>query len=314
MAGFIIRRILWLIPVIIFVSGITFVLMHLTPGGPWDTASGKFVSPAVKLAIQQKYGLDKPLPVQYADYMTQAIQGHLGPSFSMRGRTVDSIIADGFPVTAALGLAALSIAIIIGIPLGILAALRHNSLLDQGSLFLVTLGISVPNFVIGITAIIIFAVTLRGPDGKSLLPFQFYLDQPTSWIMPAVVLALGPLALLVRLTRSATLEVLSEDYVRTARAKGLSSMTINRRHVLRNALIPVVTLLGPLTAGLVTGSFIVEHIFGVPGIGRTFVDSINKRDYALLMGTTLFYTLLVVFFNLLVDLTYSFIDPRIARS
>ena len=277
-----------------------------TPGGPWDTATARAVPPAVKAAIKAKYGLDQPLPVQYIDYMWKAIHGDLGPSFSSNV-TVTAQIAQGFPYTAALGLAALILSMGIGIPLGMLAALRHNGFLDQLSIFIVTLGISVPSFVLAITMILVFSVVLH------LLPFQFDRNNWQSWIMPAVILALGPIALFVRLTRSSTLEVLSEDYVRTARAKGLPSTVVNVRHVLRNALIPVITLLGPLTAGLITGSFVVETLFGVPGIGRMFVNSVAKRDYAVLMGSTLFFTLIIVFFNLLVDLTYSFIDPRIAR-
>lgn len=251
--------------------------------------------------------MDKPLPQQYIEYIAGAVRGDLGPSYSST-RTVEQIIGDGFPLTATLGLIALSVAIVIGIPLGIMAALRHNGFLDHISMFFVTLGISVPNFVLALALIILMSVVLH------LLPTQFQRDNLQSWIMPAVILSLGPTALLLRLTRSATLEVLSEDYVRTARAKGLPAIAVNGRHVLRNALIPVVTLLGPLTAGLITGSFVVEAIFGVPGIGRTFVTSVTKRDYPLLMGTTLFYTLIIVMFNLLVDLTYSFIDPRITRS
>ncbi len=306
MIGYIIRRVLWLIPVFVAVSLITFILMHLTPGGPWDTVSSRSLTPAVKAAVMKKYGLDKPLPQQYIEYMANAVRGDLGPAFSST-RTVDQIIQDTFPLTAALGLTALLISICIGIPLGILAALRHNGLVDNVSMFIVTMGISVPNFVLALAMIVFFSVALK------ILPYQFQRNEWQSWIMPAVILSLGPTALLLRLTRSATLEVLSEDYIRTARAKGLPAFLVNIRHVLRNALIPVITLLGPLTAGLITGSFTVEFIFGIPGLGRTFITSVGKRDYALLMGTTLFYTLIIVFFNLLVDLTYSFIDPRIVR-
>ncbi|MHB8629797.1 MAG: ABC transporter permease [Aggregatilineales bacterium] len=307
MLGYIIRRILYLIPVFIFVTLITFVLMHTVPGGPWDTATAKPASPAIKNAIKAKFHLNEPLPQQYIEYLWEAAHGDLGPSFS-ESRTVNQVIAQGFPYTARIGLIALFLALVIGIPLGVLAALKHNSIIDQISLFLVTIGISVPSFVSAIAAILIFSLVLN------LLPFQFQDGNWSSWIMPAVILALAPMALMVRLTRSATLDVLGEDYVRTARAKGLSSFTINIRHVLRNALIPVITLVGPLTAGLITGSFVVETFFGVPGIGRMFVQSVEKRDYGQLMGTTLFYTLLIVLFNLAVDLTYSFIDPRITRS
>ncbi len=306
MLGYIVRRVLWLIPVFVSVSLITFILMHITPGGPWDTATARAATPAVKAAIKAKYGLDQPLPIQYVDYMWKAVHGDLGPSFSSNV-SVTSQIEQGFPYTAALGMSALLISMLIGIPLGMLAALRHNGFIDQLSIFVVTLGISVPSFVLAITLILMFSVVLH------VLPFQFSRTNWQSWIMPVLILSLGPIALFVRLTRSSTLEVLSEDYVRTARAKGLPAGVVNIRHVLRNALIPVITLLGPLAAGLITGSFVVETLFGVPGIGKMFVASVNKRDYGVLMGSTLFFTLIIVFFNLLVDLTYSFIDPRIAR-
>ncbi len=307
MIVYIFRRLLYLIPVFIFASGITFALMHLVKGGPWDTATAKAASPAVKKAIAAKYKLDEPLLQQYVEYMWNASHGDLGPSFSSPV-PVNKVLADGFPLSAGLGLAAVAIAVVVGIPLGVLAALKHNSIIDQISLFVITLGISVPSFVTAIASILLFAVVLHW------LPFQFERDNWTSWLMPAAILALGPTSFLVRLTRSATLDVLSEDYVRTAHAKGLSSFMVNRRHVLRNALIPVVTLIGPITAGLVTGSFVVESLFGVPGIGRMFVTSVGKRDYGQLLGSTLFFTLIIVLFNLAVDLTYSFIDPRIARN
>ncbi len=307
MLAYIIRRVLWLIPVFIAVSLITFALMHLTPGGPWDTATPRAVPQAVRDAIKAKYGLDKSLPQQYIDYIWKALHGDLGPSFSS-SVPVSQQIAQGFPLTASLGLAALFVSIIIGIPLGLIAALRHNGLVDQISVFIVTMGISVPSFVLAILMIVIFSVVLR------ILPYQFQRDQWQSWILPVFILSLAPTALMLRLTRSTALDVLNEDYVRTARAKGLPASTVNLRHVLRNALIPVITLIGPLTAGLITGSFVVETLFGVPGIGRQFVQAVNKRDYGLLMGSTLFYTLIIVVFNLAVDVTYSFIDPRIARS
>lgn len=306
MLGYIIRRLLYLIPVFIFVTLITFLLMHLVKGGPWDTLTGKPASPAVKRAIMAKYHLDEPLPQQYIEYLWQAAHGDFGPSFS-ETRTVNQVIAQGFPYTATIGLAAMLIALFIGLPLGVLAALKHNSIIDQISLFLITIGVSIPSFVSAIVAILIFSLVLN------MLPFQFQAGNWVSYIMPAVILALSPTAYLVRLTRSATLDVLGEDYVRTARAKGLSSMVVNTRHVLRNALIPVITLIGPITAGLITGSFVIEHFFGVPGIGQMFVLSVEKRDYGQLMGITVFYTLIIVLANLAVDLTYSFIDPRITR-
>jgi len=306
MLTYIIRRVISLIPVIIVSTLITFLLMHAVPGGPADTANAKIVNPAVKRAINAKFHLDEPLAQQYIDYMWGALHGDLGPSFSTPV-PVAKVLSDGFPISASLGLGALILSIVVGVPLGIFAALNHNKLIDQISLFIVTIGISIPTFVIALFAIVLFSITFN------ILPYQFQRDQWQSWIMPVVILSLGPIALMLRLTRASTLDVLSEDYIRTARAKGLPALLVNWRHVLRNALIPIATLIGPLTAGLITGSFQIETIFGAPGIGRIFVASVLKRDYDQLMGSTLFIILIIVLFNLAVDLTYSFIDPRIAR-
>jgi len=306
MLTYIIRRVISLIPVFIFVTLITFVLMHAVKGGIGDTANAKTVSPTVKRAIEAKYHLNDPLAKQYIDYIWNALHGDLGMSFSTPVK-VETVLAKGFPYTAGVGIGALILSVVVGVPLGVLAALNHNKLIDQISLFIVTVGTSIPSFVIGLMAILLFSVVFN------ILPYQFQATQWQSWVMPVVILALGPIALMLRLTRASTLDVLGEDYIRTARAKGLPSLLINWRHVLRNALIPIATLVGPLTAGLITGSFIVESLFGIQGIGRMFVTSVEKRDYAQLMGSTVFYTLVVVIFNLVVDLTYSFIDPRIAR-
>jgi oligopeptide transport system permease protein len=307
MLAFLIRRVLGMVVVLFAVSIITFVMMLATPGGPWDTAASRPVSAAVKKLIIEKYGGNKTPIQRYIDYMSGVVRGDLGPSFTST-RNVNQQISDGFPLSAALGVAAVLISLGLGIPFGLLAALRQNSWIDQGAMFLVTIGVSVPRFVAAIAGIVIFGVNLH------ILPTQFQRDQPLSWIMPVAFLALGPLALVLRLTRNATLEVLSEDYVRTARAKGLPSQTVNFQHVLRNALLPVVTLVGIVTANLITGTFIIESIFAVPGLGRASIQSVNRRDYGLLLGVTLFYTLIIAIANLLVDLTYSFIDPRIARN
>jgi oligopeptide transport system permease protein len=282
-------------------------MMHMVPGGPWDALAGKALPPQTRAAIAKKFGLDKPLTQQYIDYMVGVMHFDFGPSF--RGtRTVGQIISEGFPITAALGLFALVIAVCVGVPLGLIAALKHNTWIDNIAVFIVTVGYSVPNFVIGIFCILVFAVALKA------LPIAFSRTDWLTWLMPASILSIISLSAIVRLTRSATLEIMGQDYVRTAKAKGLSALNVNASHVLRNALIPVVTLLGPLTAGLVTGSFIIESMFSIPGIGRTFVQSIAQRDYSLFMGVSLFFALLIIFFNLAVDLTYSFLDPRITRS
>jgi len=307
MLTYILRRIIWLIPVMLAVSIITFSMMHMIPGGPWDAIAGKALPPQTRAAIAKKFGLDKPLTQQYIDYVAGVMHFDFGPSF--RGtRTVAQIIIKGFPIAAMLGLFALVIAVVVGVPLGLICALRHNTLIDNVVVFIVTIVYSVPNFVIGIFGILLFSVALKA------LPIAFSRDNLLTWIMPAGILSLISLSAIVRLTRAATLEIMGQDYVRTAKAKGLSAISVNASHVLRNALIPVVTLLGPLTAALVTGSFIIESMFSVPGIGRTFVNSVLQRDYSLFMGVTLFFALLIMFFNLAVDLTYSFLDPRITRS
>jgi len=283
-------------------------MMHLTPGGPWDTVSSRPVSATVKQNIIKKFGGDKPLVQQYLDYMGGIVlRGDLGPSFKGT-QTVNQIISNGLPISAAIGLGAITLALLVGVPLGVLAALKHNTWIDQAVMLFVTIGISVPGFVLALASIVLFSVVLHA------LPYQFQREQPLSWIMPVALLSLGSTALVLRLTRSATLEVLGEDYVRTARAKGLGARTVNIRHVLRNALLPVITLVGIVTANLITGTFVIESVFAVPGIGRISVQSLFNRDYGVLMGTTLLYTFVVTIANLLVDLTYSFIDPRIARA
>lgn len=308
MVKYIIRRVIWLVPVLFFVLLITFTLMHLAPGSPWDVKVQKNATPALKAALAAKYGADKPVVQQFTDYVWNALHGDLGPSYSQPSRTVAQIIQQGFPITGAIGLVALIISIIIGIPIGLIAALQHNGWFDHLVVFIVTLAYSLPNFVIGIFLIVIISV------GLHLLPIHFQLNDWRTWIYPAGILALITVSSIVRITRSAVLDVLGQDYVRTAKAKGLHPTVVDVRHVLRNALIPVVSLIGPITVNLLVGSFVVESMFSVPGIGRYFVVSVLQRDYPVILGTALLYTLLVVIFNLLVDLTYSFLDPRIVRS
>ncbi len=302
MQRYLIRRVLWLFPVLIFISLITFVLMHSVPGGPWDR--DKKLAPQVVENLNRKYGLDKPLWQQYASFLGNAAQGDLGVSFIYQDRKVTDVIREGFPVTATLAVSAILIAIAIGIPLGVLAALRQNSWVDYLCLFFATIGASVPNFVMGIVLIIVLSV------GLHLLPTGGW----GSWqkvIMPALALGFYPAALLARMTRASMIEAIRQDYVRTARAKGLVENVVLWRHIFKNALIPVVTVLGPWVAILITGSFIVESIFAVPGIGKFYIQGIFARDYGLLMGTTLFYAVVIAVANLSVDILYAFIDPRI---
>ena len=302
MSAYTVRRVLWIIPVLLVVSLITFALMHLVPGGPWDRE--KNLAPAIVENLNRKYNLDKPVWEQYLVFVWNASHGDLGISYTSQDKNVSEIILRGFPITATLGLVALAFALVVGLGLGILSALRQNSWIDYVSLFFATLGASTPNFVSAIVLIIVLAV------GLHLLKTGGW-GSPDQMIMPAIALGLAPAAFLTRITRASLLEALGQDYVRTARAKGLSEKIVLVRHTFKNALIPIVTVLGPITANLVTGSFIIENVFAIPGIGRIFVQGIGSRDYALIMGAVLFYAIIVAVANLAVDLVYGVVDPRI---
>lgn len=280
----------------------TFVLMHLTPGGPWDKE--KPLSPEAVANLNAKYHLDLPAPEQFLLYLWNAVRGDFGPSYTHSNQTVGDIIKSGLGVTVQLGLFAFVFAVALGLPLGVFAALKHNTLADYTSMFVAVFGYSVPNFVLGTFAIVVFAAVLH------LLPTGGW-DSWKAWILPAVALGLGPAAAIARYARSSMLEVIRQDYVRTARAKGLAELLLVRRHELKNALLPVATILGPSAAHLVTGSFLVEQIFHIPGIGRNFVESVLSRDYPLIMASVLLYATAVAVANLLVDLSYAVLDPRI---
>ncbi len=327
MTTYVVRRLLYMIPTLFLVALITFVLMHAAPGGPWDRdLSARQVDSRTQELLNRRFGLDKPLFInttggnpfdsQFLNYIFGVVRGDLGPSYRQRGLDVQDILfrpPEGKPFwdsrfgySVRLGLIAVFMATILGIPLGIAAALKRNSLVDYISMFISTVGISVPSFVLAIFFIIIFASRLR-----LVKIVQQDWSSPGAWLVPASILGFGTFAYITRLTRSTMLEVMQQDYVRTARAKGLRERVIVLRHMLRNSLIPVVTILGPAVAGLVTGSFIIEQMFSFPGSGRAFVMSIQQRDYSMIMGTTLIYAVLVAVANLTVDLVYGFLDPRI---
>jgi oligopeptide transport system permease protein len=328
MASYLIRRLLAMIPVLLIVAAITFILMHNTPGGPWDRdLSARQVDPNTQKLLNEYYGLDKPLLRQFMAYaigdknskgvfVCGAVCGNLGPSYRMRGMTIQGILfqpPEGKPFwyskfgySARLGVFALLFAVSLGLPIGIISALKQNTLIDYISLFIATIGISVPNFVIAIFLIIIFGSWLHW---LPIVPRTW--DTPSVWIMPAIVLGFNTFARTARLTRTAMLEVIRQDYIRTARSKGLAERVVITRHMIKNALIPVITILGPALAGLVTGAFIIEMMFSFPGMGREYVLSIQRRDYSMIMGTTLFFALLVALANLSVDIVYVFLDPRI---
>lgn len=329
MTAFLIRRLLWMIPVLIIISLITFVLMHAAPGGPWDRDPGRRqIDAATQARLDEQFGLDKPMWRQYmayvigdfdgdeGEFVCGAICGNLGPSYRQRGRTVQDILFgvpedkalwdSRFGYSIRLGLLALLFAIVVGIPAGVIAALRQNTWVDYISAFIANFGVSIPNFVIGIYLIIIFAVTLH------LIPVvPRSWGDIRAWMIPALVMGFGTMAFTARLMRSSMVEVMRQDYIRTARAKGLREQVVVNRHMVKNALIPVVTILGPALAGLITGSFIIETMFAFPGIGREYVQAISNRDYSMILGTTLLYGALIALANLSVDIIYSIIDPRI---
>ncbi|QJW48597.1 ABC transporter permease [bacterium BFN5] len=288
--------------VLLAIITITFLLMHAIPGGPFT--GEKNLPPAVLKNIEARYHLNDPLWQQYTDYLVNLVHFDLGPSFKYAGRTVNDIIEESFPVSLQLGAVSISLAILFGIPAGAIAALRQNKWQDYSTMFLATLGVSMPSFVLATLLIYGFAIKL------ALLPAALW-DGVEFMILPALALAGHPMAFIARLTRSSMLEVLSQDYIKTARAKGLSQTVILYRHALKNALIPVVTYIGPMAAGVLTGSFIIETIFAIPGLGRHFVTSIYNRDYTVILGITVFYSMLIIVFNLLVDLIYPLLDPRI---
>jgi oligopeptide transport system permease protein len=305
MTAYLIRRLLLLVPVLLFVALITFALMHLAPGGPW---SGERQLPAaVQRNLNEKYGLDLPLHEQFGLYLSNLLRGDLGLSFSKPGRSVQEVLGGGIGVTVQLGLMAALVSLLVGVPLGVIAALRHNSALDYGGMLVAILGYTTPSFVLGIFLIVLFAVQLR------VLPASGW-GRPASVILPTIALAAAPIAILARYTRASVLDIMQQDYVRTARAKGLAERAVVARPMMRNALLPVITVLGPVTAALVTGSFVVERLFRVPGIGRMYIDAIFARDYPLIMGTTLLYAVTIAVFNLVVDMLYVVVDPRISYS
>jgi oligopeptide transport system permease protein len=302
MGKYIIRRLLWMALVMFFIAFITYVLMHAVPGGPWDR--DKELDPQVIENLNRKYGLDKPYLVQFGNYIWSAVQGDLGLSYTYQNRNVTDIIMQGLPITATLGVVAFVLAILIGIPLGVTAALKQNSVVDYVSVIFATIFASIPGFVLGIFLMIIFAVKLHWfPTGGWGSVGQL--------AMPAFALAALPAAYIARISRASMLDVVRQDYVRTARSKGLAERVVLVRHALRNAMIPVITIAGPELAALISGSFIIESLFSIPGIGRLFVQGVFQRDYGLIMGTVLFYAFMVALVNLAVDVLYAVIDPRI---
>ena len=302
MLKYIAKRIGLALITIFTVATLTFFLMNMVPGGPF--LSEKAVSPAAQAALEAKYGLDKPLSQQYLTYMKDALHGDFGESLKQRGRTVTSIIVSKFPVSARVGGVAVLVALLLGIPLGCIAAMHRGKFLDNLISVISTCGIAVPSFVICTVLMYFLGVHLK------ILP-TYGLTSWKHYVMPVMALSFYPMAYIMRLMRSSMLDVLGQDYMRTCKAKGVSQAVSIFKHALRNAILPVITYVGPMLAYTLTGSFVVEKIFTIPGLGGEFIGSISSRDYTVIMGTTIFLATLLIVMNVIVDIIYKIVDPRI---
>lgn len=302
MRNYFLRRFIYSLFTIFLIATVTFFMMRSIPGGPFTRE--RPVPPEIMRALNAKYNLDAPLMVQYVDYMKGLVTFDLGPSFSKIGVSVNKLIITGFPITARVGILAVLFIIVLGVPVGIISALRQNRPIDYLVMFGATLGVTIPSFVLATLYIFLIA-------GKLGWAPTYGLKTPGSYIGPMIALSGYSLSFVARLTRSSMLEVLRQDYIRTARANGLRELAVIGKHAMKNALIPVITYLGPTIAALMTGSFVVERIFAIPGIGRYFVVSVTNRDYTVIMGVTVLYAAFYVFMVYLVDVLYALIDPRI---
>ncbi|MPZ22365.1 MAG: ABC transporter permease subunit [Dehalococcoidia bacterium] len=303
MLGYAVRRLLWMPPLLWAVATVTFVLMHAIPGGPFSGQAK--AGPPVVEALERAHNLDEPLWEQYVLYLWNLLHLDLGVSYT-RAQDVGTIISEGMAVSAQLGVISFAVAVTVGMGLGLLSALNQNGPLDYLGVFFATVGAAMPSFILATFLVVVFSVNLGWTD---VLGWEF--GNPRKMVLPVAALSVLPTAYIARMTRASVLDVLRQDYIRTARAKGLPEYAVVLRHAMKNAMIPVLTILGPLFAVLITGSFIVEGIFEINGIGRRFVDAVFNRDYGLIMGTTIFYAVIVAFANLIVDLLYGVVDPRI---
>ncbi len=302
-------RLIWMIPTILGMTLIVFVIMHNTPGSPFENiGASRSLTENEQKALAAKYGLDKPLWQQYITYLGNAARFDFGQSYVRRGQEVRDIMARGVGTSLKLGLVAMGVAVVGGVALGVLAAARQNGFIDYACSMMATLGVAFPNYVVGVFIIYLFVLKLHW------IPRTGGFDKPVDWILPTAALALGPLGIIARYVRSSMVEVIRSDYVRTARAKGAHERRVVLRHVLKNALIPPLTIIGPLFAAIGTGSPAIELIFRIPGIGRYFADSIVARDYSMIMAAVLTYGVFLAFMNLAVDLLYGVVDPRIRFS
>ena len=302
MLRFVARRLLQMIPVLFIIATMTFFMLRLAPGGPFD--SEKSVTPEIRKNLESYYGLNKPLYRQYYDYLANVVKGDLGPSFKYPNRTVNELIGESFPISAELGFWSLLVALAVGLPAGIISSLRPNTAMDYIPNSLAMAGICVPNFVLGPLLVLIFALALGWARVSGW-------DEPIDRVLPALTLGAAYAAYIARLTRGGMLEIFSQDFIRTARAKGASPLRIILKHAVRGGLLPVISYLGPAVAGLITGSFVVETIFQIPGLGRYFVNAAFNRDYTMVLGAVLFYGALIVVFNLIVDVALVWMNPRL---
>ncbi len=302
MLRFIVRRLLETIPVLFVIVTATFFMIRFVPGGPFTAE--KAVTPEVMRNLEAHYGLNKPLHQQYFDYLGSLLHGDLGPSFKYPNRTVNEIIADKLPTSLELGGWSLLVALVVGLPLGVLAAVKRNTWLDYLASSTAMIGICVPTFVLGPLLVLLFAIQLRWVNASG-----WY--EPIDRILPALVLGFFYSAYIARLTRGGMLDVLNQDFIRTARAKGASELRVIFKHALRGGLVPVVSFLGPAVAGILTGSFVIETIFQIPGLGREFVNSAFNRDYTLVLGTVILYATLVILLNLVVDIVQVWLNPKL---
>lgn len=304
MIQYIIKRLLAAILSMFLLVTATFFLMHAVPGSPFNPGEQKNIPPEILAQIRSKYGLDDPPFKQYVSYMGKLLQGDLGVSFKKQNYSVNELVMGGFPASAKIGVWAIIVALAIGLPLGIISALKRGGWMDWFSMILATIGIAVPTFIIAMLLLYIFAMRL------GWLPV-FGWGTWKHMVIPVACLSLSPIAYITRLMRSSMLEVSRQDYIRTARAKGVGEFMVIGRHAVRNAILPVVTYLGPLVAGLLTGSFVIERLFMIPGLGRYFVTAVSDRDYSVILGLTIFYGGFLMICILLVDIAYAIIDPRV---
>ncbi|WP_338449046.1 ABC transporter permease [Niallia oryzisoli] len=302
MVKYIAKRLLYMLLSLWAIITATFFLMRLAPGNPFT--SEKKLPPEIEANLNAFYGLDQPWYAQYWDYVVRLAKWDFGPSFKYKSQTVNDLINEGFPVSLTLGVEAILIAVAVGVLLGVIAALNHNKWADYSAMVVAVFGISMPSFILATLLQYVLAIKM------GIFPVALW-ESPMHTVLPALALAASPMAYIARLTRSSMLEVLANDYIKTAKSKGLSKGVITVKHAIRNAMLPVVSYMGPLAAGIITGSFVIEQIFGIPGLGSHFVTSITNRDYTVIMGITAFYSILLLVCILLVDIAYGLIDPRI---